>query len=128
MERERAKLEKERQHYANALERLVLKGDEEGADRIRHRLADVAKAIEDVDYRAANIRAGYVYVISNIGTIVAINGVVVNRSRVIGPARAEAPSIPPGTARISPTAQHGFPGEPRRRTMKEGGVPEACPP
>ena len=58
MERERAKLEKERQHYANALEKLVLKGDEEGADRIRHQLADVDKAIEDVDYRAANIRAG----------------------------------------------------------------------
>ena len=26
------------------------------------------RAIEDVDYRAANIRAGYVYVISNIGS------------------------------------------------------------
>jgi hypothetical protein len=31
-------------------------------------LQEVEKAIADVDYRAANIRAGYVYVISNIGS------------------------------------------------------------
>lgn len=67
MERERARLEKERQHYANALEALVAKGDEEGADRLRSQLGDIERAIEDVDYRAANIRAGYVYVISNVG-------------------------------------------------------------
>lgn len=30
-------------------------------------LEDTAKAIEDVDYREANKRAGYVYIISNIG-------------------------------------------------------------
>ena len=30
-------------------------------------VGDVEKAIADVDYRAANIRAGYVYVISNVG-------------------------------------------------------------
>jgi hypothetical protein len=35
---------------------------------MREQLKDVTKAIEDVDYRAANIRAGYVYVISNIGS------------------------------------------------------------
>ncbi|MCD7099099.1 DUF4041 domain-containing protein [Stenotrophomonas sp. MMGLT7] len=68
MERERARLEKERQHYANALEALVRKGDEEGAARLREQLVDVQRAIEDVDYRAANIRAGYVYVISNLGS------------------------------------------------------------
>lgn len=67
IERAREKLEKERQHYENALEKLVANGDEEGAARLREQLADVAKAIEDVDYRAANIRAGYVYVISNVG-------------------------------------------------------------
>jgi hypothetical protein len=67
MERERARLEKERQHYANALQALVAKGDEEAAARLREQLADVDRAIEDVDYRAANIRAGYVYVISNLG-------------------------------------------------------------
>jgi seryl-tRNA synthetase len=68
IERERVRLEKERQHYANALEALVANGDEAGAARMREQLDDVRRAIEDVDYRAANIRAGYVYVISNIGS------------------------------------------------------------
>jgi hypothetical protein len=68
MERERSRLEKERQHYENALQSLVTSRDEEGAARLREQLADVERAIEDVDYRAANIRAGYVYVISNLGS------------------------------------------------------------
>lgn len=68
LERERARLDKERQHYENALAALVQKGDEEGAARLREQLGDVERAIVDVDYRAANIRAGYVYVISNIGS------------------------------------------------------------
>ncbi|UGS36767.1 hypothetical protein DSM104329_03177 [Capillimicrobium parvum] len=67
MERERARLEKERQHYLSALEALLANGDHEAAERLRADLADVERAIEDVDYRAANIRAGYVYVISNVG-------------------------------------------------------------
>ncbi len=68
MERERLRLEKERQHYLNALSLLDANGDIEGATRLRAKLEDVDKAIADVDYRAANIRAGYVYVISNIGS------------------------------------------------------------
>lgn len=68
IERERSRLEKERQHYSNALEALVAKGDDAGAARLRDELRDVQRAIEDVDYRAANIRAGYVYVISNLGS------------------------------------------------------------
>lgn len=68
IEMERARLEKEHQHYANALEALLAKGDDAGAARIREQLSDVQRAIEDVDYRAANIRAGYVYVISNLGS------------------------------------------------------------
>ncbi|MGJ4801933.1 DUF4041 domain-containing protein [Luteimonas sp. SDU82] len=68
IERERAKLEKERQHYLNALEALVSKGDMEAAERLRTQVAEVERAISEVDYRAANIRAGYVYVISNIGS------------------------------------------------------------
>jgi hypothetical protein len=68
IEQERARLEKERQHHANALEALVAKGDQAGAARMQEQLADINKAIEKVDYRAANIRAGYVYVISNIGS------------------------------------------------------------
>jgi hypothetical protein len=67
MERERQRLEKEQAHYRNALEALVAKGDEEGAARLREQLEEIDRAITDVDYRAANIRAGYVYVISNVG-------------------------------------------------------------
>ncbi|MBB5741901.1 hypothetical protein HD600_000398 [Microbacterium ginsengiterrae] len=65
---EKARLEKERGHYANTIAALEANGDREGAERMRARLADVEHAIENVDYRAANIRAGYVYVISNIGS------------------------------------------------------------
>jgi hypothetical protein len=68
IERERARLEKERTHYSNALEALLAKGDDAGVARLREQLGDVQRAIEDVDYRAANIRAGYVYVISNLGS------------------------------------------------------------
>src|SRR5206468_5027751 len=68
LERERERLEKERTHYANALAALEVKGDLEAVARMREQLADVDRALSDVDYRAANIRAGYVYVISNIGS------------------------------------------------------------
>jgi hypothetical protein len=68
MEREKARLEKERQHYLNAIEALTAKGDETAANRMRAQLGDVERAIQDVDYRVANIRAGYVYVISNVGS------------------------------------------------------------
>ncbi|WP_245867028.1 DUF4041 domain-containing protein [Serinibacter salmoneus] len=65
----REKLAKEREHYENARAALLAKGDAEGAARLDEQLADVARAIEDVDYRAANQRAGYVYVISNLGAM-----------------------------------------------------------
>ncbi len=67
IERERARLDKERQHYANALAALQAKGDTEGAAQLAERLGQIDTAIRDVDYRAANVRAGYVYVISNLG-------------------------------------------------------------
>ncbi|GAA0246319.1 hypothetical protein GCM10009539_34600 [Cryptosporangium japonicum] len=67
LDRERERLDKERQHYANALAAVEAKGDAEAVERLRAHLADVDRALVDVDYRAANIRAGYVYVISNIG-------------------------------------------------------------
>lgn len=35
---------------------------------LREQLSDVTQALESVDQRAANIRAGYVYVISNVGS------------------------------------------------------------
>jgi Domain of unknown function (DUF4041)/Meiotically up-regulated gene 113 len=64
---ERERLEKERAHYVSALEALRAKGDEIAANELAGRLADIDKAVEANDYRIANIRAGYVYVISNIG-------------------------------------------------------------
>jgi hypothetical protein len=68
IERERARLEKERQHYENAHAASVANGDLDGASRISEQLAEVGQALNSVDFRAANIRAGYVYVISNIGS------------------------------------------------------------
>ena len=65
--RERTKLEKERQHYENARAALVAKGDLDGVERLAAQIADVTKKMDDVDYRTSNHRAGYVYVISNIG-------------------------------------------------------------
>lgn len=65
--RQREKLDRERAHYLNALAALEAGGDAEAAERLRAELGEIDKAIADVDYRAANIRAGYVYVISNVG-------------------------------------------------------------
>ncbi|RSN62442.1 DUF4041 domain-containing protein [Actinomadura sp. WAC 06369] len=66
-EREKARLLKERSHVEAALARLEERGDGEGAAELRAKLADVDDAISDVEGRAAKARAGYVYVISNIG-------------------------------------------------------------
>ncbi|MCP2221715.1 DUF4041 domain-containing protein [Bradyrhizobium elkanii] len=68
MERERSKLAKERQHYENALLAVTSNGDADGMLRLQEQIAEVDKAIDSVDARAANTRAGYVYVISNIGS------------------------------------------------------------
>lgn len=62
---ERAQLDKERAHLSNALEVLRAQGRED-IDLIA-RLVAVDQAIEQNDFRAANIRAGYIYVISNEG-------------------------------------------------------------
>ncbi|ONI92967.1 chromosome segregation ATPase [Saccharothrix sp. ALI-22-I] len=67
IERERARLAKERSHYATVVTKLEAKGDLEGLARAREQLASVEDAITGVEQRAANVRAGYVYVISNVG-------------------------------------------------------------
>ena len=74
----RKKLEKERKQYLSAYKEIAerLKGasDEERADlearadELKARLDDVDAAVADVDYREANQKAGFVYVISNIGS------------------------------------------------------------
>jgi hypothetical protein len=65
--RERARLEKEHEHYTNVIKRLIEQGKQDAAAEHAATLAQIDQAIQDVDYRVANIRAGYVYVISNIG-------------------------------------------------------------
>ena len=77
IEAERKKLEKEQKHYANALQQIIqqiataapsdLPALEEKKAELEAKANDVNCAIEQVDYRAANQKAGYVYVISNIG-------------------------------------------------------------
>lgn len=69
LRREREKLDKEREHYVTALAALEARGDEAGAAELRARLEQIDRSIADVDYRAANVRAGYVYVISNVGSL-----------------------------------------------------------
>ena len=66
---ERERLDKERAHYVGVLEQLRAKGDEAAAAELEGRLNDIDAAIEANDYRAANIRAGYIYVISNVGAL-----------------------------------------------------------
>jgi hypothetical protein len=62
---ERERLNKERSHLVTALEKLATTGASDFA--LGQKLAELDAAIAANDYRAANIRAGYVYVISNRG-------------------------------------------------------------
>lgn len=62
---ERDRLDKERTHLLTAVEKLRAMGSTN--PELESKLAEVDSAIARNDYRAANIRAGYVYVISNRG-------------------------------------------------------------
>lgn len=64
---ERERLDKERAHFTNAMKALQASGDDAGAAELAAKLAVLDDAIAQNDFRAANIRAGYVYVISNVG-------------------------------------------------------------
>lgn len=66
-EREQERLRKELAHYDAAAAALREKGDTEGADRAQAKLAEIQDALDGISRRAANIRAGHVYVISNVG-------------------------------------------------------------
>jgi hypothetical protein len=68
LKKEQERLEKEKAHYQATLVALTTNGDAAGIERMLAKLEDVDRALQDVDYRAANIRAGYVYVISNVGS------------------------------------------------------------
>ncbi|WP_280346068.1 DUF4041 domain-containing protein [Nocardia abscessus] len=67
--REQAKLERQQEQERNALTRLEAEGkaDTEAASKLRASLADLEQEIITVKNRAADIRAGYIYVISNVG-------------------------------------------------------------
>ncbi|GAA3240811.1 hypothetical protein GCM10010532_081560 [Dactylosporangium siamense] len=67
LERETQRLRREHDHYATALARLHAAGDSAAVAEMEAKLREIDEAIRGVQDRAANIRAGYVYVISNIG-------------------------------------------------------------
>lgn len=75
IEAQREKIEKEQTHYQTAYSKLIkqLGSDPNNTEllnkkaEIEKELSEIEKAIKDVDYREANQRAGYVYIISNIG-------------------------------------------------------------
>lgn len=74
----RKKLEKEKKQYLAAYKDIAARLEdateedranlEEKAAELKAKLEDVDAAVADVDYREANQKAGFVYVISNIGS------------------------------------------------------------
>ncbi len=78
LQQAREKLEKEENHFAKALDELKTRlahiTDEVEKDKLVQKAAEIEQQLvkikaqqADVDYRESNTRAGYVYVISNIG-------------------------------------------------------------
>lgn len=78
IENKRRELEKEKMHYDNVMKHIDDQiNNEKSEERLKllldkkidigNNLDDVDKALIEVDYREANYKAGYVYVISNIG-------------------------------------------------------------
>lgn len=68
LEAEKRRLEKELKHYESVLQKIEAVGDETRAAELQEEILRIEAGIADVDYRKANERAGYVYVISNIGS------------------------------------------------------------
>jgi predicted nucleic acid-binding Zn-ribbon protein len=74
----RKKIEKDQHHFENALSAIEKKienaTDEQKADleakkvELEVQLEKVEESLKEVDYREANAKAGYVYIISNIGS------------------------------------------------------------
>lgn len=75
LEEQRKRIEKAQNHYQTAFEKICFQLDAHPDDpdllkkkqTLENQLNDIDKALNDIDYRQANMRAGYVYVISNIG-------------------------------------------------------------
>ncbi len=79
IEEARKSIEREKRHYSNALDKAesayaAAKDDidkeiwKEKIDELKAHLVEIEKNLKDIDYREANKRAGYVYIISNIGS------------------------------------------------------------
>lgn len=76
LEEQRHKIEKEQTHYQTAYEKLIAQLSKRPDDAdlqkkkedLEKQLSDIDMALTDIDYRQANMRAGYVYIVSNIGS------------------------------------------------------------
>lgn len=78
LKEQRKNIDKERKHYEQALsninKQISSSSDENIEDlnkkkeEIMQSLSDIDTKIKDIDYREANQKAGYVYIISNIGS------------------------------------------------------------
>lgn len=66
-EAEKSRLIKEQSHYTRALEQIRQTGTPEEIAAAEATLHEIDEAIHGVEDREANIRAGYVYIISNFG-------------------------------------------------------------
>ncbi|MEC5425310.1 DUF4041 domain-containing protein [Virgibacillus sp. C22-A2] len=79
IEEQKKKLEKDEKHFNQALQSYrdrVEKADEKMKEELKRKiqeyeekLSDLQKEKEQVDFREQNARAGYVYIISNIGSL-----------------------------------------------------------
>lgn len=67
-EKEREKLNKELSHHQAVLAKADETGNVQAAEEAKAKIVEVQNGITGVEERAANIRTGYVYVISNIGS------------------------------------------------------------
>jgi chromosome segregation ATPase len=67
-EKEKEKLNKELSHHQAVLAKADETGNTQAAEEAKAKIAEVQNGISGVEERAANIRTGYVYVISNIGS------------------------------------------------------------
>ena len=75
LDEQRKKIEKEQTHYQTAFEKICTQLNLHPDDpdllskkqTLEDQLSDIDKALTDIDYRQANMKAGYVYIISNIG-------------------------------------------------------------
>jgi len=78
IEEARKKIEKEHIHYLNALSKINKQLETANEEQklnllnkkqeIDKQLIEIDKSLKDIDYREANQKAGYVYIISNIGS------------------------------------------------------------